>query len=174
MCQAWGVRCSDLPRGEPAGSSGVSWLPQAPSESIAVFKSQSCSSCPSPWQWLSTVDIEPGHSCPSWGSSNGQPLLCCFPLAIWDFFRDCTEVWASSCSILLPSPSSFTGVRIALQAEALPPSPVPSPLYPSQVFPPINLLPFLLCLGICFLEEPNRRFQPSRPNSPNVYFSWGL
>lgn len=40
--------------------------------------------------------------------------------------------------VLLPSPSSFTGVRTALQSEALPPSPVPSPLYPSQV----NLLPF--------------------------------
>lgn len=145
-------------------------LAEAPSESTAVFTSQTCSFCPSPCQWLSTVDmLEPGHSCSTQGSSNGQSLLCYSPLAHLRLFQRLH--WSQ---ILLPSPSSFTGVRIALQAESLPPSLVPSLIYPSQVFPPINLLPFLLCLGICFLEDPNRRFQHSRPNSPNVYFLWGL
>ena len=69
-------------------------------------------------------------------------------------------IWGPHHLFIFPSlpylPLSFHGCQTCNAIWRLcPPVPPPSSLYPSEEFPPINLLPIKVHLGICFLEEAN-------------------
>lgn len=121
----------------------------------AILTSRPCSPWSFPSQWLSAVRVtEPGHSCLSQDFSNGQSFLWGSPSAWPRISQSCT----ASYPILFPSFSPFTSVRSATQSEGFPRLCLLSLSFLS--ISPDQPLAYMICLGGCFLEDPNWEGSP--------------